>query len=248
MNNILYCDATKPTALELAALLDIEPISRAGNRKIDKLIRWGSTLPLPMRPGSVLNKRKALLKAIDKFQTLLNLNNYGVRVPRFFDLTSTANDLLQVIDFPCLARKKNHTQGKDIILCLQLNDLQQAKTLGCDYAIKYISTKKEYRVHVFQGSIIKTSEKVLTDVESHVPYIRNVEHGYTFRHERTNLSKESEWLAVEAVEALGLDFGAVDLIVSDTGIPYVLEVNTGPSLVDSGIEKYGEAIKLWLES
>ena len=49
--------------------------------------------------------------------------------------------------------------------------------------------------------------------------------------------------AIKAVETLGLDFGAVDLILhNDT--PYVLEVNTAPGLqVDNRLEAYVRAFK-----
>ncbi|MBU8920792.1 MAG: hypothetical protein KOO63_02930 [Bacteroidales bacterium] len=37
-----------------------------------------------------------------------------------------------------------------------------------------------------------------------------------------------------------MTFGAVDIIVSDGGLPFVLEVNTGPGLVVSGLRAYAE--------
>jgi hypothetical protein len=48
-------------------------------------------------------------------------------------------------------------------------------------------------------------------------------------------------LAVEAVKALGLDFGAVDCCINTDGNPYVFEVNSGPGLEGTSFDKYIEA-------
>ena len=56
--------------------------------------------------------------------------------------------------------------------------------------------------------------------------------------------KEQEQLAIKAVRALGLDFGAVDLILADDTKSYVLEVNTGPALeTASNLDLYIQAFK-----
>lgn len=243
MNYILYSDVTKPTAIALAEFLNIRAVSQITDPRINKLIRWGSARVIRKKPRQVLNKRNAILQAVDKLGTLISLSDRGIRVPQFFSMDNHEGQNR----FPYLARMINHTQGRDITLCLQQKDLERARERGYEYAVKYIPTKREYRIHVFKNEIIKVSEKVETEPENAVPYIRNLDHGYTFRHERTEISKESEWLAVEAVRALDLDFGAVDLVVSDEEISYVLEVNTAPSLIDSGIEKYGEKLAEWLE-
>ena len=48
-------------------------------------------------------------------------------------------------------------------------------------------------------------------------------------------------LAVDAVKALGLTFGAVDCCVNTNSNPYVFEVNTGPGLEGTSFDKYVEA-------
>lgn len=44
--------------------------------------------------------------------------------------------------------------------------------------------------------------------------------------------------AVLAVTSLGLDFGAVDGLIGEDGLPYILEINTAPSLRETMLEKY----------
>lgn len=50
-------------------------------------------------------------------------------------------------------------------------------------------------------------------------------------------------VAAKAVKALKLDFGAVDCCVDINGNPWVFEVNTGPGLEGTSLEKYIEAFE-----
>jgi hypothetical protein len=128
--------------------------------------------------------------------------------------------------FPVLGRNINHTRGTDIAFALQLSDC----TAVSDFFTQYIPTAREYRARVVGSECVRVSEKVLTTPENYVPWIRNYEHGFTFISPRTRLNEFQESLAVAAVKAHGLDFGAVDLVVGDDGHTYVLEVNTAPAL------------------
>lgn len=50
-------------------------------------------------------------------------------------------------------------------------------------------------------------------------------------------------LAKKAAQVTGLDFAAVDIMVGDTGVAYVLEANSGPGLKGQNIDKYVAAIE-----
>lgn len=50
-------------------------------------------------------------------------------------------------------------------------------------------------------------------------------------------------VAIAAVKALGLDFGAVDVCTAEDGNHYVFEVNTGPGLEATSFDKYVEAFR-----
>jgi glutathione synthase/RimK-type ligase-like ATP-grasp enzyme len=127
------------------------------------------------------------------------------------------------------------------MLCLQAADARAALDAGKEFLVEYIPTHTEYRLHVFNGEVIKTSQKVLTNREAARDlWVRNLANGYTFRRVRTPPSNTAIATAIHAVEASGLTFGAADVIISDRGRPYILEINTGPGLVASSLRTYGE--------
>jgi len=110
----------------------------------------------------------------------------------------------------------------------------------------------EYRVHVFNGEVIlyqKKSRRVDEDGEVDIPEddeqdVRNLETGWVYRTGNLTRLERIERLAIEAIEALGLDFGAVDIIKDHNGDVYVLEINTAPGLGnEETLAAYAGAIK-----
>ena len=95
---------------------------------------------------------------------------------------------------------------------------------------------------------------VQTEISRNTPrckdvlYIKNVSNGYVFKTPKRGLNGSRHRAAIGAVSALGLDFGAVDLIVDANGKEYVLEVNTAPALSPMRVEKYVQALRPMLEA
>lgn len=240
---LMYRDSTSTTGRALVDWLrehdvDIEGGTSTGDRRYDKVIRWGSVASTPLKPGRVINARAAILKASDKQQALMDVQAAGLSVPRIWSAES------RDIQFPCLGRQVNHHGGTDIQLCLQMFDVRRAiredNPNKSAYFVQYIPVKTEYRIHVWQERVIKKSEKVLTDEAKYQPWVRNFEGGFTFRQPGERVPATVQFLAVQAVELFGLDFGAVDIILGDDGRAYFLEVNTAAGLtVDSSLEAYG---------
>jgi hypothetical protein len=170
-------------------------------------------------PGRTLNKATAIQAASDKLGSLATMREAGVRVPNF------STDPTE-LTFPFLGRARSHARGTDVVLCLQRGDYKRRPR---DYYVEYIPTVREFRVHVAGGQVIRVQGKFLDHPTDAVPWIRNHAHGYRFRAPSKRLRKDRMDMAVLAVQSLGLDFGAVDLLLSDDGQCYVLEVNTAPS-------------------
>jgi carbamoylphosphate synthase large subunit len=247
-NYLLYAAESSVTGRELLDRLkedgvDIRGGSRIPEGEVGTLIRWGATSPIARRPHKVLNQMKAIQAASNKREALKALRAANINVP----IVIEADEILQDkgLAWPVLGRKDRHVGANDIVLCLQGRDVERAKAEGCTHFSKYIPTAAEYRVHVFADNIIKTSQKVLTEPDKATqPWVRNLGSGYTFRQPETRLSGGARGMAIDAVNALGLTFGAVDLIVGDDDEAYVLEVNTAPGLqTDTSLDAYLEQFK-----
>lgn len=217
----LYHPTTRPTGSVLGEALGVPHGTRPPSDRVDVLIRWGSRETVAYRPSFfTLNPIVALERATDKLASLELLRNRGVVVPPF---STNYREMRGTF----LGRAVHHTRGQDIKLYLQHGDAERDPS---DYYVSYIPTAREYRVRVVGTECVRISEKVLTDPSAYTPWIRNYEHGHTFVSPRTRLNTFQEALAVASVTSLGLDFGAVDLVVGDDGNTYILEVNTAPAL------------------
>lgn len=234
MNYILYhprsADVTGP---RLAKRLGIEGGSKPPEGRVDVLIRYGSTKPAP-EPKRGVNSVEAIARAVDKRGSLLAFLEHGVTAPRPEDYPSV---------LPAIGRKKRHEQGSGFWLCLQEADVRAALKAGADYFIPYIPTRSEYRVHVIgmaaafmqQKEFIKGKGRILS------PWLRNKKMGW--RLVRCPAIAGVCYMGIRAVAALGLDFGAVDILRSDTDTLWVLEVNTAPALRGTQLEDWSETFK-----
>jgi hypothetical protein len=149
-----------------------------------------------------------------------------------------------------LARNVRHTKGKDIIVCKSLAEIRKA-ALKREFYVKWIPTQTEYRVWVFKKRILSVSEKVYKGEGEYTGYIRNRRFGFKFV-KRDDL-REAPYLGqlcVNAVKALEMDFGAVDVLAGKDGEHYVLEVNSMPAIDSvkrsSGI-RLAASISKWAE-
>ena len=121
--------------------------------------------------------------------------------------------------------------------------------------VMYIKKKDEYRIHVLRNNIIDVQRKGLRaefQGQQDVNFlIRNLANGFMFvRNDNAGVQlinsstvpQVVKNVAVQAVAALGLDFGAVDVIYNQQQkAAYVLEVNTAPGIEASTVLSYRDA-------
>jgi glutathione synthase/RimK-type ligase-like ATP-grasp enzyme len=176
-------------------------------------------------PGA-LNSPESIGRAANKRVALETMRAAGV--PTLF----LPGPIEEVNTWPCVARRDFHQGGRGFFLCHSRRELDRAIRKGATHCQTYLEGAREFRVHVFQGQSIKLSEKIGGG---------NHRTGATFVHPREfGHRKRLRQAAKGAVLALGLDFGAVDLLwkrVEDPGgyvdVCAVLEVNTAPRLTDA---------------
>lgn len=197
---------------------------------------------------SAINSPEAIAKASNKRVALEIMNEAGVPVPQQYDPQHAIAHFQYFGEgYKLVGRPDSHRQGRGFWLCNSERDVRRSLA-GTQHKAKathfmdYIEAEKEFRVHVVNGNSIKISEKVGGNGVT-----RNHNNGATFQypydfHHKKTLRK----VAKQAVEALGLDFGAVDVLWAD-GKAYVLEVNTAPCLTDTHSDTLDRYVKAFIE-
>lgn len=108
---------------------------------------------------------------------------------------------------------------------------------------QYIKKTFECRIHVFKGRVIDAQiKRKVRDAEENDPYIRNIHTGWVYCREGFTADDSASTLAIAACQAVGVDFGAVDLIYNQHyNQYYILEVNTAPGLEGTTLTNYANA-------
>lgn len=177
-----------------------------------------------------LNSR---VSASDKFDQLRRMGAAGVPVPAYWLADGTSG--IPADAYPLLARKRRHRGGKDIKVVLQPEEIPWRIAAGAEAFVKYVPWVAEHRVWVYRGRHLGTYRKVQAHPELYRWTGMNQRNGFGFvlvPSEEVNRSLVD--VAGKAVDALGLDFGAVDVLTGKDETDYVLEVNTAPGVEGEG--------------
>lgn len=101
--------------------------------------------------------------------------------------------------------------------------------------------RREFRIHVMGGNIVFTQQKRRRDGFADMPeasnIVRNYHTGWIYATQNVSANHAAQANAIAAVQALGLDYGAVDVITNGSNA-WVLEVNTAPGMTGSNLENF----------
>lgn len=192
------------------------------------------------------------VNAFDKHSCFNEFRKAGVLCPTTFSVAEGIHRNAVVQNEIWLARKEHHSKGKDIEVCKTREDIKRVYHKG-EHAFfsVYIPIDTEYRVWVFQNKAFATYEKVYSGVGEYHGFMRNRRFGFDF-HKRDDLvgSHPIEGPCIKAVKALGMDWGAVDILKGKDGKYYVLEVNSMPHISNTkrscGV-RLAKQVSLWAE-
>lgn len=182
--------------------------------------------------AGAINGQAHLLDGLEQLQVL---GSKGLVVPEF--VTNVDGRLrLDTVPFDgvWLARKRDHSQGKDIIPVGTVVR-KRRRWQDSDFFVKYIpGVVREWRFHVVKGESIARATKVWAGHGSEpttAPVIRSRRLGWHMRHD-VEPGKGLRKAAKAAVEAVGYELGAVDLLELTNGSAVILEVNSRPAIRD----------------
>lgn len=196
------------------------------------IINWGSRDRIAATQGSVvLNKPEVLANAQDKRRTfnVLREAQFG-NIPDFWTHPPSDEQRKGSIIV------ERHTTTGEAGAGIHIKRKGEALTPDIPLYVRYIRKDIELRVHVVGGEAVAVQQKRKregAEQDADQALIRNYDNGWVFAVNDVDqtAANAAKPVAVEACRILGLDFGAVDMVIDKkTNRPVVLEVNTKPGL------------------
>ena len=205
------------------------------NARLDDIIvNWGNT---SWSARSVwLNHPYRVVNARDKLMTLSILADNSVPTVEWTPFESIALEWLETGHTVFTRRSTTGQGGSGILICEGTRAILPEAPLYT----KLFKAKHEYRVHVV-GDSVHISKKRRRDGVPRA-LVRNHANGYVYCTENVSAPEPVVRVAIDAIRALGLHFGAVDVLCTDKGDARVLEVNTAPGLEGRTLEFYAGAL------
>lgn len=244
MNYIYAYKNGSTSAKFLSDALNLKRVKHEGKLlNINTLINWGSSaITRAVNCARILNEPECVHQAANKIKTFQALAKEGVNIPDWTRQREVAKAWLEGGCVVVCRTKVASNSGKGIVITEKVEELIDAPLYT-----KYIPKKEEYRIHVFQGNAFHVQRKAR---KKEVPddkvnwKVRSHNNGFCFQIQGIEMPKDAAEQAVNAVNALDLDFGAVDLIWNQKEDKwYVLEVNTAPGIENTTLAKYVEQFK-----
>lgn len=242
-----YGNGRSKAAKVLAEYLQVKRIKVTGSRfrgKIgDVVVNWG--IPRnKLANVRYLNNLDAVSMASNKLKTLQKLKEADVSVPLYV----TDADEISWSGKTYARYDLNGHSGVGITV------YEDVVPNDAPLYVQNIDKKREYRAIIVGNSVVDFKQKKKRNsIEGEEPIqhdanVWNLNGGYIFARNDIHRPSDIDELAVKATKALGLSYGAVDIIEDNDGKLYVLEINTAFGLEGTTISLVGDAIKALLEA
>jgi len=206
----------------------------------DLLVNWGSSNYIIPFKGQTLNRALVVKNAANKLIAFTEMGLHGVNTVEW--TTSREEAQAWADKSVVIVRNKLTGHSGDGILIIE----KGGEVPGAPLYTKYIYKVREFRVHVVGESVIDTQQKIRDPKLEPADWkIRSHANGFLYARNGIISSDSRDALALSAVNALGLDFGAVDIVEDKAGNFFVLEVNTAPGLEGQTLENYAKAFMSW---
>lgn len=193
------------------------------------ILRWGNTMQVDLTGSIVYNKSEAISKACNKKLSREIFEKEGLNCPQLIK----KGQVIMNQQFPIIARPSKHSKGKNFIeLKDQQSVLNHMNTHNDWYYSEFVDKIQEFRLHIGHGRILNYLEKPKPE-DNQIAWNRAL-NGEAFVNVKwDDYNKDICVLAIKSLQVLGLDFGAVDIMLTKDKKACLLEVNTAGTLVSS---------------
>jgi glutathione synthase/RimK-type ligase-like ATP-grasp enzyme len=240
-----YMNGSK-SAKALAEGLGIKVLLREGKPvKNHLVINWGCSAIDREVGDKILNNPVNVAGAANK---LLTFQMFAANDVPTVEWTTNPLEAAKWLDegFDVVVRKKlSGHSGEGILILEAKNHIKNSVPEAAPLYTKYTKKKDEYRIHVFGGEILfqqrKARKKEVPDDQVNWQ-VRNLAGGFIFANDQIDAPECVKEASKSAVQALGLDFGAVDVGFRE-GACVVYEVNTACGLQGKNLEAYVKAFQ-----
>lgn len=231
------------TAKKLAETMGIRRVKHVGSKWSPAkgvTINWGASHLPQVLDRDILNWPWAVKAAVHKQETYAKLIEKNIPVPRELSWEEAV---------------KYNKDGKTIYMRSTLagyggfgitvwpKDSEIPKLDTYHYFLRFVATH-EYRIHVIGGRVVKVAQKKKRKGVDGNRFIRNHDNGYVMAFHDIEWPEEADEVGMNAVNALGLHFGAVDLGYNDEkGEFCVFEVNSAPGLCGDTYNVYAGGLR-----
>lgn len=220
--------------------------SRYQYRPGDTVINWGCHgEPQVLRGVKTINSFQAVSTASSKLRTFSALQ--VAQVPT----VEVTRDKEEAVGWLKTAKVVGRdldrgSQGRGIVVYAKGDKIDRNHL----FYTKYFKKEREVRIHVVNEKVIFEQEKLRKNGAAETgtldKYIRSHDRGwcFAFKHLAENPIPDScRSVALTAVAACGLDFGAVDIGWNKRDGAVVFEINTAPGIEETSLEAYVRAFQ-----
>lgn len=241
-------------ARELSRALGVLRVNPDHNRRRfrprpgDVIINWGSRdmvwsdMAEDHVGFTILNSPFCVGLARNKLDTFRELSAKGVPTVEWTEHLLKANEWFAAGENVFVRTTLTGQGGAGIVV---QNDQNSRELLPAPLYTRHWRAEHEYRVHVVGEETFVTKKRRRNGAERSL--VRNHTNGYVYCTTNVEVPLSAVSVARAAITALGLCFGAVDLLVSRDGEARVLEVNTAPGLEGRTVDWYANAFRKLLE-
>lgn len=210
-----------------------------GFKSTDVVVNWGTTHEPLVKAAKVINSPLAVSLCINKYHTFAALAGKDIPTVPWTTNKAVAQEWADKGRTVVVRETLTGHSGAGILIIEPGQPIPDAPLYT-----QYVFKEKEFRIHATQTEVFDTRRKIRDPkVEPTDWKIRSAKNGFIFAAKNVDPSADRDQLAIDAVKALGLDFGAVDIVEDKHGKLFVLEVNTAPGLEGQTIKKYNAILE-----